>query len=61
MVCYTKHIFLVQLNFQLYKCKIRVLIIFLTNEKHYKMIYYFKYYYELNDIEHFWYSAKKWA
>lgn len=25
------------------------------------MIYYLKYYFEFNQIEHFWVSAKKWA
>lgn len=41
--------------------KLRSLLLFPTNRKHHKVMYYPKYHCELNHIEHFWCSAKKWA
>ena len=43
------------------KCEIEESIINSVNRKYYLVVYYPKYHCKLNYIEHFWYSAKKWA
>lgn len=52
---------MVQPNFQAQKCEIEEFITFSTDEKYHKRIYYLEYHCELNQIEYFWYNAKKWA
>lgn len=51
----------VQPYFASQKYEIDELIIKSANKKHYLVIDYLKYHYELNHIEHFWYNAEKWA
>ena len=43
------------------KCEIEESITNTANEKYHIVMYYPKYRCELNHIEHFWYSAKKWV
>lgn len=42
-------------------CEIEESIASSANSKHHIVLYYPKYYCELNHIEHFWCNAKKWA
>ena len=53
------HLLWVQPDFVSQKCEIEEFIIKSTNRKHHLVIYYPKYYYEFNYIEHFWCIAKK--
>ena len=51
----------VQPDFKEQKCEIEESITNAANGKHHIVMYYPKYHCELNHIEHFWCSAKKWA
>lgn len=55
------HFLSIQPDFHEQKCKIEESITNAANRKHHIVMYYLKYYCELNYIEHFWFSAKKWA
>ena len=59
IVCFSKRLFSVQKDFKVYKCEIKESITNSTNGKHHIMMYYSKYHFELNHIEHFWCNAKK--
>ena len=59
--CCAHRLLSVQPDFMSQKCEIEESIIKSTNEKHYLMMYYPKYYCKLNHIKHFWCSARKWA
>ena len=56
---YVRCLLSVQPDFVSQKCEIVESITKSTNGKHHLVIYYLKYYCELNHIEHFWYNAKK--
>ena len=59
--CCARGLLSAQPNFVSQKCEIEKSITMSTNGKHHLVMYYPKYYCELNHIGHFWCSAKKWA
>lgn len=61
LACCARCLLFAQPDFKAQKCDIKESITQSVNEKHHLVMYYPKYYCELNYIEHFWCSAKKWA
>ena len=59
--CCACRLLLVQPDFVSQKCEIKESIIKSINRTYHLVMYYPKYHCELNYIEHFWFSAKKWV
>ena len=59
--CCARRLLSVQPDFKEQRCEIEESICRSPNGKHHLVMYYPKYHCELNHIEHFWCSAKKWA
>ncbi len=59
LACFAQYLLLIQRDFQSHKCEIEEFITLFANGKHHLVIYYPKYYCELNHIEQFRFSAKK--
>ena len=61
IICYIKRFLSVQEDFKVQKYKIKKSITNSANDKHNIVIYFPKYHFVLNLIEHFWCNAKKLA
>ena len=61
IVCCVKRLLFVPEDYKAQKCEVEESITNLANNKHHIMMCYPKYHCELNNILHFWCSAKKLA